>query len=318
MTTSLETPPQQVRIGCTPEEFEAVRKGDKAFEIKITDPRAPVIQGDLIAVELINPDTGKPSGDRIIKKVTYVTHTKHVEGLASREAIDNGLTILSFAEPEVGSLTAVYSENYTMSIGIDRFNPIPQTDEDSFGDPRILEIIEGPAYTPALMCPDFMDAGVLDGINIDRWPPGRYSITLMLNIDIDEEKGPPFRIDIIDAIILVFVKHPTNPRDMKLEPVAIEGLISHGRLVSELDGRPVQALDLDDVAERLMTPMTRDGLDAAGENSNGIITEDELIQIMEEARARGEDVSEMEAVLSGEDPIEDHFDHNFPYDLDES
>lgn len=290
---SIDTlPPQQLRITCTPDEFGPLVKGEKAFEVKVTDPRMPVHVNDLVTIEEVLSN-GEVTGQRLVKKVSYVLNTKTAKNYAATEIAEQGLTLMSFVSPEHGTLASIYDTHFTMSTGIDRFGE-SDAEADEL-DPRTWDISSGPHYTPAMACPPFMEAGVLEGLNIDKWPTGRYSVTLLLYVDFDKEDGPPYEINLVDALAMVFTEDPADPMDMKMVLLDFGALLADGRTIEMDSFKKVEPLDLYGVSEREMTPMSKE--DAS--QVDGLLTEEDLLQYIAEAKARGEDVTEMELALAG-------------------
>ncbi len=291
---SIDTlPPQQLRITCTPEEFAAIVKGKKAFEVKVTDPRMPVQVNDLVTIEEVLP-TGEPTGERLVKRASYVLDTLTKDYTAT-EVANRGLTVISFVPPEQGSLASIYDNYFTMSVGVDRYEEEEEEEDAEEGEPRTWDISSGPHYTPAFACPPFVEAGVLEKLDIDKWPAGRYSVTLLLHIDFDNEKGPPFEINLEEALAMVFADDPENPVDMQLVLLDFDALLASGRTISMTSLEKVTPLNPYEVAEREMEPMGQEEVD----QHNDLMTKDNLLQYIAEAKARGEDVSEMELAIAG-------------------
>lgn len=285
-------PPQQLRITCTPEEYEPLMKGEKSFEVKVTDPRMPVNVNDLVTIEEVLPN-GEPTGQRLVKKASYVLNTAATKGYDTAEVAKRGLTIIGFVPPEHGTLASIYDSYFTMSVGVDRFGEA-EGDVEEY-EVRTWDISSGPHYAPAMACPPFVDAGTLEGLHIDKWPTGRYSITLLLYVDFDNKKGPPFEISLVDALAMVFAKDPDNSEDMRLVLLDFEALMADGRTIAVNSFERVTPLNLDEVAEREMEPMLQEDVDQVDD----LLSEDDLHQYIAEAKARGEDVSEMELALAG-------------------
>ncbi len=80
-----------------PEYFEKVKSGGKKVEIRLSD--FDIKEGDVLELQEYNPKTKKYTGRSIKKKVTYLSNTKTMEKMHSKEEINKyGLYIIQLED----------------------------------------------------------------------------------------------------------------------------------------------------------------------------------------------------------------------------
>ncbi|MFA5931439.1 MAG: DUF3850 domain-containing protein [archaeon] len=76
-----------------PEYFEKVLMGTKNFEVRLAD--FEIKEGDLILLREWNPKNKNYTGREIKKQVTYITNTKGMEKIHTKEELEKyGLVII--------------------------------------------------------------------------------------------------------------------------------------------------------------------------------------------------------------------------------
>lgn len=188
-------------------EYESVAAGTRAFDICLETDDVQMQVGDLITFQELDEE-GNPTGNEITKKVSHRVTKKGPDS-------DVNLVVLGFVPTEMQTLRSIYNYGYTMDVVIDK-----EEDEINY------LIHDGPNYSPIISSPEFLDGGILENLNIEKWPKGRYSVTLMVRLDEEKiEEGKPIPIYIADALILLVVADPT------------EDQIYQGYIFEELDTR---------------------------------------------------------------------------------
>ncbi len=308
--TQIHRIPQQLRIACSQEEYAAVDEGVKTFELKLTDTRNPIVEGDIVTIE--ETENGEPTGRSSTKKVSYVAKSTDILDASTEEVASRGLTVFGFVSPEHSTLRSVYSGNFTVSVGVDKsgeVSPEDQHEDREFSSLNEKEwsIVEGPAYTPSFACPQLLEDGgdLLDSVRVDKWPEGRYSVTLLVNIDLDKEE-PPFQVEILDAIVLVLVDKENVPMGIQLAELEMSALLGDGECVSFDTGERVVPLGLDEVSERFAEEVPEGELAGFPD----VLSEEQMRMMVQDAKERGEDVRAFEEILNGKQvPEEDIPDH---------
>ena len=78
-----------------PEYFEAVKSGEKKFEVRLADFKC--VPGDVLVLKEWNPETKSYTGRQIEKQVSFVLNTKVMEKFHSKQEIEEkGLIVISF------------------------------------------------------------------------------------------------------------------------------------------------------------------------------------------------------------------------------
>jgi len=213
-------------------EFAAVEAGTKAFDVCLDSPDLNLEVGDLVTFQEMNEE-GELTGRELTKKVSYKMSTRDKEGNSGvpSGADKAGLAVLGFVPPEAQTLRSIYHYGYTMDLVLDK----DSDDSEYF-------VSDGPYYAPAIAAPDLQRGGILEHLHIDRWPAGRYSVTLMVRVEDDEEDGP-VQMYVADALIMVVVKDNTEDKRYG------------GFLFEELDTRPLQDGKLINIDGKWVTPM---------------------------------------------------------------
>jgi len=297
--------PQQLRITCDAEEFRLVEEGLKTFDLMVSNPRNPIVVGDILTIE--ETSDGEITGNSISKRISHVTKTGADPELPSEEIAKKGLTIFGFVDADHRTLDSIYSHFFTVSVGIDKFpKNVDELPDVPFDKPNTWEVVDGPHFTPAFACPNFLaDSSLLENLHIDRWPEGRYSVTLMLYVDFDKE-DPPYEVEIVDAIVMVFVDKPDSVMDMQLAELHLEAIMN-GEAINLEEGKHVEPLTLDGVGERVSEGSNEEG---DFEGYPEILTEQQMKDMIAEAKERGEDVSKFEDVVDGRSIPEDEMPEN--------
>lgn len=286
-------PVQHLKHSCTPEEFRQYRTGVKTFDLKLNDGVFSLQEGDVLTFEERDPETGELTGEKETKRVGIVLNTKSIENISPEDLVQKGLSIFSLVAEDHYTLRAIYDHSFTVSLGLDRTDEIdPQSGNNWI-------ILGEPSYTPALGCPDFIKEGVLNGLNINKWPIGRYSVTLMLQIDFSK-KDQAAEVSIVDVIILVIAESQGSSEEFEFVEVHPE-ILMNGRVIDIRTEREVTPLDIDDVEQLMASYMTKEDL----QNYPNLISNDEMKKLLEDAKARGEDTSILEQAFLNEDDDED-------------
>ena len=292
------TPPQQIRIVCNEEDFARFKNGEKTFEIKLTDPRTPVREGDLVTLEERNAQ-GALTGASITKKASCVVDTAKAKIYAPEDVAKHGLSVIGFVNPDYATLPSIFDSHFVMSLGIDRRGHYEDEEDEDLPEELVAYkkapwvISAGPNYVPAHICPPFAKTGMLDSLNVERWPEGRYSLTMMIYVDFDDNKGPPYDIHTTDAFAMTYIADPNVLNGVTVAMLDFDSLVVDGRTVDGDTYEKVVPLDLPTLGDRMMDPMTAEEAHGAD-----LLTEDDLLAYIAEARARGEDVDEMERELA--------------------
>lgn len=217
-------------------DFEAVVAGTRAFDVCLETDDLNLEVGDLITFQEVDQE-GNLTGQEITKKVSqrFSTRTKDGSSGIPEGADKTGLAILGFVPSEMQTLKSIYDYGYTIDLVIDKEHEGP----DYF-------IFEGPHYSPIISCPDLVQGGILEHIKIEKWPVGRYSITLMVRLEMEGEEEDAQetlpQLYIADALILVASPDMDNAdqENFILEELDIIPLMD-GHLIN-LEGKSVEAL----------------------------------------------------------------------------
>ena len=77
-----------------PEGFEAVKSGEKKFELRLADFKCT--SGDILVLKEWNPETKAYTGKEIEKQVSSVLNTQEMEKFHSKQEIEkHGLLVIS-------------------------------------------------------------------------------------------------------------------------------------------------------------------------------------------------------------------------------
>jgi hypothetical protein len=215
------TDPQHIKQYISTAEFNLLERGEKTCTLRPTNLN--LRPGDLISFveteEDENPDSA--TGRVVTRRITHIE--KSQDGSFSKKEVDlYGLSILSLSPPEQNTLTAVFSEFFTMGIVVEK-------------DGEDWNAISDPTYWPMLICPEIESSGILGELKIESWPEGVYSIHLKIEPTIKEE-GEPIELSIVDAFILVMGPGPEGAeRNLEGHEVDVSALIL-GRAISPFGG----------------------------------------------------------------------------------
>jgi hypothetical protein len=190
--------------------------------------------------------------------------------------------ILGFVPPDFKTLDSIYNEFVTVSFVVDRYKEEKDEKKKLYGQP---------SYTPQLACPDLISMGLLDSLNADRWPHGRYSVTLMIDLEIDET-GDQIKAGIADAMVLTYVQRADNEKEVVFVELQWEAL-QGGHAINVITDSAVAPCDIDVLADIMSTAATAQELGA----DNEVVSEEELHQMIMKAKQQGEDVGELEEIL---------------------
>lgn len=274
---------QKVRITSPERVFKRIKSGDQCFETKTHDPKAPVKIGDFLVIEEIG-NNNKPTGRKITKKVSSLE-------------VRSGIDIIGFIAPVGKTLYSLYLDNFTVSVGVDC------RDVGSADDPLDMgwQILAGPFFTPAFLCPEVDVEKLLMGMSVNKWPSGRYSATFMLGVDYNE--GPPHPIKLIDEVVFALAerypdmtKRDLTPEDLIFTEVGLDGLMLGHALDIETGSRAA-IVPLEDLEDVFLRPATEEEIKKSPE----ILSQEEMMRMMMEAEARGENVRELREALGSQE-----------------
>jgi hypothetical protein len=270
----LNDAPQHLKHYCDEAEFTAYKDGIKAFGIKLNDGEFDLEEGDLVTIIARNAE-GELTGNSITRRISYVLNTKKITNLDSKDLSDKGITIFSFVHEDYRQLDSLFAENFTMSVAIDR-----HSEGDSW------EIVGIPSYTPTLISPEVASSGVLDNLNIDKWPEGKYSVTMLLAVDTSRDE-PPYELSVLDLKVLAAAKGSDGSLlFVDLNPNAILG----GHALNIETNEKVTLLSLDDFIEATAQSAPEENSEEYPE----LFSDEQLRNLIEEARERGEDVEDLD------------------------
>lgn len=200
MSGALNPKLQHIRRRKSKEVFEAIQNGDRSYEVCANTPDLTLDVGDVITFQEVD-DEGKLTGRAFTKKVLRKEPISELKSVLEAEAdgkpiADHDYAILSLAEIRYRSLKSIYEFALTLGLAVDICPDKP------------WEMIEGPFCSPPLASPDLIDLGTLNGLHLNRWPTGRYSIMLMARVT-EAEKNTPIRLEVIDLMVLTIVRDTT-------------------------------------------------------------------------------------------------------------
>jgi hypothetical protein len=298
-------PPQHLRHSCSPEEFKQYLEGTKTFDVKLNDGVFNLQEDDIITFEERDPETGELTGRKETKRVGAVLSTVDIANVTNDEVAQKGLSIFSLVQQTHRTLYSLYDRYFTVSVAIDR-----RDDQELEEDPK-WTVLGMPSLTPTITCPDFVEGGILEALNLNNWPVGRYSVTLLISIDLDK-KEPPHDVQILDIIVIVMTAAEEDPEDLEFTELNSE-ILEGGTALSLKTGSKVTPLHPDEVDVRLTREMSREELD--GYPYPDMVTTEELQNLIREAEARGEDVEAVKnAFFVEDDGAADEEDEEEDYD----
>jgi hypothetical protein len=284
--------PQNIRYSCEKTEFDAFDTGAKNFHLQKLGGDVRLELGDWITVEEVTSE-GEPTGNRRMFQVSTVDTVGE----------DTGYEVLGFVPPDFRTLGAIYNDFVTASFVVDRH---------ADGGEEKKELYTQPTYTPQLACPDLLNMGLLELLNADLWPHGRFSVTLMLELQFNTEDR--VGVGIADALVLTYLQPDANEKEVVFVELDWSGLQS-GHAINVLTDAPVTPCTLDALSDVMSSAAS--AAELAGHDE--LVSEEELKQLLIEARAQGEDVSELEKALlpldDGDDEDEDDEGGDLPTEL---
>jgi len=254
-------------------DFEAVVAGTRAFDVCLETDDLTLEVGDLITFQEVDRE-GKLTGQEITKKISQRVSTRRRDGSSGipKEAEDAGLAILGFVPSEMQTLKSIYDYGYTVNLVIDK----EKEGKEYF-------IVEGPHYAPIISCPDLIQGELLEHLKIEKWPVGRYSITLMVRLemeDSDDLQDAVPQLYIADALILVAVEDEEEQSSFLLEELDIIPL-RDGKLIN-LEGELIEPLAPSEVEDIII-----DGLEDDPEEEQ---SREEIEKMMEEFRRQEREI----------------------------
>lgn len=266
--------PQNIHYQCNEKEFMDFSTGAKNFHVQDATGSVRLREGDWLTVEELNKE-GETTGNRLMLQV----------GSVAAVGEEGKYEVLGFVPPEYKNLSAIYDDHVTVSLVIDRYKD-PESGENK------KEVAEHPAYTPQLVCPDMVSLGLLNSLNADVWPPGRYSVTLLLSLSIDEEHPTKVSAQIEDAMVLTYVQRADDERSIVFVDLDWTALMG-GHAINMITNSKVTPCELDVLGEILSEAASKENL--AGHDE--LISDEELRGLIAKAKAEGQDVSAFEAAL---------------------
>ncbi len=84
----------EIRKKAWPGLFEAVLSGKKKFDLRLAD--SDIQEGDILVLEEWDPETGKYTGRKIEKKITFILKTKDLKFWPKKEIQKYGLQVIGF------------------------------------------------------------------------------------------------------------------------------------------------------------------------------------------------------------------------------
>jgi len=227
---------QHVKRHYNTEIFEAVQNGIRTFEVITASPDLTLNVGDVITLQETDQN-GNLTGRELSKKITYRVDVQEPNipiFLTKEEASQYKTAVLGFAAPEYGMLRSIYNTSYTVHCAVDV--EVQGTE---------YKVSDGPYYSPILASPDFLEENVLDGIHINKWPVGRYSVTLMIKLHTNNNKQT--EINIVDGIVMTIVQGSNDTFGIKFEELNTIALLD-GKTISVTndDITPMNPKEIDD------------------------------------------------------------------------
>jgi len=262
--------PQHLKHSCNQEEFRAYVDGVKTFDLKLNAGDFNLEAGDLITFVECDTATGVPTGETLTKKISYVLNTKNITNITDEDLTQKGITVFSLVAEEYKTLASIYDTNFTVSIAIDK------KENESW------ELLEQPAYTPAIRCPDLVENGVLEGLHINKWPEGRYSATLMATVSLDKV-GPPYELEIVDVMVTTVLTETGEIKDLMFVDLN-PAMLMTGHTITIDTNEKVTPTKLDDLMEMLSQDLTEEQL----EDNPELLSDENMQELVLQARARGE------------------------------
>lgn len=244
---------QTVKRKYRTKEYEQIDRGERPFDLQVGSTDFEVEEGDLIVIVEVDQE-GKPTGRKLTRRVSSRVDTNKV-GMDSEDIAKHGLAVLGLNVPEFRTLGSIFNYGFMMGVVIEQ-----PTDEFA-----VWEIVGGPNYLPLLSCPDFVEVGLLDEYNIEKWPGGRYSITTMVVLSENERNtskdepdnnyysSPLFTVEIVDSIILTQVKAESEAGKIAVFEELNAYALSDGKAIT-LAGKHVEPIPPGEVDDYIDAP----------------------------------------------------------------
>lgn len=281
--------PQQIKRKYKKQEFEQVERGERAFDLHVGSTEFEIEEGDLVTLVEVD-DAGEPTGRELTRRVSVRLDTDEMK-LDREDVAKHGLVLLGLNVPEYRTLGSILNYGFIMSVGV-----------DCPGEGKgMWELVGEPSYTPILTTPDFVGVGVLEQYGLYRWPPGRYSITAMLTMNLVDRDGSkdspedgywhssPVKIDIIDSVVLTYVKSTNGDGTIAVFEELRAQALANGDAIS-VDGNRVTPIHPDEIDDYIDVPKTLEPLVNA---EAGVSSLNSTKISMEELMRRVEDSEDM-------------------------
>ncbi len=234
------------------EEYDEVKRGIKSFDVLLRVPGQQMDVGDLLTLQETDAE-GELTGNEVTKKISSRLDVEELEVpdyVDLGKALKNGVSVIGWVAPEQYTLKSVYDFAFTMHLAIDRIEEDDIADEQEGTN---YNIVEGPYYSPPLASPEFLQYGILDGFKIEKWPIGRYSIVLMVHVDVPEEEKP-IEMDAVDAMVMTVQKAELENVDEGFPTVSLQ--------FHELDVRALTDGNTVSLENKKITPATPKEIEA--------------------------------------------------------
>ena len=272
---------QYIRHRCEDGEYRQLRDGAQSHIIRIEDPASPIEKGDIITVEVMNG-----TAETFFRRVGSVTTHKDFPQRIRQRAENIGIVIVGLVPVEHGTLKGLFSSTYLMSFELLRNPPLDpseaEAEAEAEAEPEGIPdeykdwiFGEGPYYAPATACPHFADYGLIDSLNVHRWPEGSYSLTLLLSVSDANEAGTQ-EFDIKESLVLVAVEHPDKDADVPwMQEIDLQNLMM-GTVVNANTKEPVTPMCANDVSALRAEPATKEELADYSE----LLSEEEMMHLI--------------------------------------
>ncbi len=269
---------QYIRHRCEVEEYEQLRDGAQSHIIRMEDPSSPLEQGDIITVELVDG-----TAETFFRRVGSVTAHKDFPQRIRHRAENIGIVIVGLVPVEHGTLRGIFNQTYLTSFELLRYPPEGSFEEqggDELEGPPVEDVAwrfgEGPYYAPATACPHFADYGLVESMNVHRWPEGSYSITLLVEVGEENKEGTR-EFGIRESLALVAVEHPDKDADVPwMQEIELQHLMM-GTVINENTKEAVAPMPLADVTALRAVPATSDELNEFSQ----LLSEEEMANLIE-------------------------------------
>lgn len=192
---------QHVKKRTPTDEFEAIERLDRLFEVRLDSTDAPLEPGDFITFEEWDQQQRQYTGRRMSYRVSYAIHTKELAsryGWSEDDIAKRGMNLYGLVPPDYRRMRSVFAHAFVIALVVQKF------DSD-----RQWELVEGPTFLPFLLCPTIDISSLISFSNIDRWPAGIYSVHWMIDLDNPEHVGIA-EIKIVDMLVWTWTSYLEN------------------------------------------------------------------------------------------------------------